>query len=309
VPVALSLSGGAATRVQILLRPWPYVPGALVRVGLWNAAWLLPLRDAWEGRIGLLGIAQYFVAATFYVVAAMGMRTIALGAVFRALREDGVRMALAVFVLLGPILTLACSVVVPGLTSAEQYNNGVWFFVQAKYLAWLFVVEVLCRWGTALAPAARALVWSGALGAALASGVQYLGYQLAVREQGRLTPALMEIVRALGASRPGDVVWAPEYVTQPVVSLTAAHGLSLDVFPYVVLAPDAIAQIRAAQHRFWLLWRQGIYDPEPVIAWKARYVVADRLDGRPPAGVATAPRAPLRKQLENSEYTLFEVVP
>jgi hypothetical protein len=309
VPVALSLSGGAATRVQILLRPWPYVPGALVRVGLWNAAWLLPLRDAWEGRIGLLGIAQYFVAATFYVVAAMGMRTIALGAVFRALREDGVRMALAVFVLLGPILTLACSVVVPGLTSAEQYNNGVWFFVQAKYLAWLFVVEVLCRWGTALAPAARALVWSGALGAALASGVQYLGYQLAVREQGRLTPAMMEIVRALGASRPGDVVWAPEYVTQPVVSLTAAHGLSLDVFPYVVLAPDAIAQIRAAQQRFWLLWRQGIYDPEPVIAWKARYVVADRLDGRPPAGVATAPRAPLRKQLENSEYTLFEVVP
>jgi hypothetical protein len=309
VPAALAVSGGgAATRVQVLLRPWPYVPGALVRVGLWSAPWLAPLRDVWQGRFELLGIAQYLVATLGYVVAALGVRTIALGAMLRALREDGVRLALAVFVLLGPILTLACSVVVPGLTPAEQYNNGVWFFVQAKYLAWLFVVEVLCRWGASLAPAARALLWSGALGAALASGVQYLGYQLAVREEGRLTPALMEVVRALAASRPGDVVWAPEYVTQPVVSLTPAHGLSLDIFPYVVLAPDAIAQMRAAQQRFWLLWRRGIYDPEPVLAWKARYVVADRLDGTPPRDVATAPRAPLRKLLENSEYTLFEVV-
>jgi len=310
VPTALALSGAeSATRVQILLRAWPYVPRALVRVGLWNAPWLQPLRAAWEGRFDILGFAQYLVAALGFVVAAMGVRTIALGAVVRALREDGVRLALAVFVGLGPLLTLACSVVVPGLAPAEQYNNAVWFFVQAKYLAWLFAVEVLCRWGRALAPAARTLLWSGALAAALASGVQYLGYQLAVREEARLTPAMMEIVRALASARPGEVVWAPEHVTQPVVALTAAHGLSLDIFPYVVLAPDAIAQMRAARQRFWQLWRRGSYDPEPVVAWKARYVVADRLDGTPPKGLATAPRAALRKLLENGEYTLFEVVP
>jgi hypothetical protein len=309
VPAALALSGGAATRVQVLLRPWPYVPGALVRVGLWNAPWLAPLRAAWEGGFDLPGFAQYLVAALGYVIAAMGVRMLALGALVRALREDGVRLALAVFVLLGPILTLTCSVVVPGLPPAEQYNNAVWFFVQAKYLAWLFVVEVLRRWGAALGPAARTLLWSGALGAALASGVQYLGYQLAVRQEGKLTPAMMEVVRALAKSRPGEVVWAPVYVTEPVVVLTAAHGVSLDIFPYIVLSPGAIAETRAAQQQFWQLWRSGVYDPAPVIAWKARYVVADRLDGSPPAGAAQAPRAALRKLLENSEYTLFEVLP
>ncbi len=311
VPAALALSGGgAATRVQILLQAWPYVPGALVRVGLWNAPWLAPLRAAWEGRFDLLGFAQYLVAALGYVIAAMGVRTVALGAIVRALLGDGVRLALAIFVVLGPILTLTCSVVVPGLGPTEQYNNAVWFFVQAKYLAWLFVIEVLRRWGAALAPPARTLLWTGALGAALTSGVQYFGYQLAVREEGKLTPAMMEIVRALAArARPGEVAWAPEHVTQPVVSLTAVHGLSLDIFPYIVLAPRAIAQTRAEQQQFWHRWRHGFYDPDPVVAWKARYVVADRLDGPPPADIATASRATLRKLLENSEYTLFEVVP
>jgi hypothetical protein len=309
VPAALSASG-AGTRVQVLLRPWPYVPGSLVRVGLWGAPWLAPLRALWEGRFDVVGLAQYlFVGTLGYVVAVMGVRTIALGAVVRAFRgEDPLRLALAVFVVLGPILTLTCSVVVPGLGPSEQYNNAVWFFVQAKYLAWLFVVEVLRRWGKALAPAARAFLWTCALGAGLASGLQYLGYQLAIRSEGKLTPALTEIVRALAArARPGEVVWAPEDVTQPVVSLTPAHGLSLGIFPYIVLDPPTIAETRAVQQRFWALWRRGVFDPGPVVAWKARYVVADRLDGPPPPGVATGP-VKLRKLLENSEYTLFEVI-
>ena len=118
----------------------------------------------------------------------------------------------------------------------------------------------------------------------------------------------MEVVRTLEVTaRPGEVVWAPEYVTQPVVSLTPAHGLSLDIFPYIMLEPRAIAETRAVQERFWALWRRGSFDPEPLVAWKARYLVADRLDGPPPAGVGTGSRVRLRKLLENREYTLFEV--
>ena len=310
VPMALALSaGGMATRVEILLRSWPYVPGSLVRVGLWDAPWLAPLRAAWEGAFDLLGFAQYlFVGVLGYVVAAMGVRSIALPTVLRALKEDALRMALALFVLLGPLLTLTCSVVVPGLPPTEQYNNAVWFFVQAKYVAWLFVVEVLRRWGMTLAPTARTLLWAMALGAALASGLQYFGYQLAVRQEPTLSPALMEVVRTLEAkARPGEVVWAPEHVTQPVVSLTPAHGLSLDIFPYIVLEPRAIAETRAQQARFWALWRRGSFDPEPLVAWNARYLVADRLDGPPPSGVGTGSGVRLRQLLENREYTLFEV--
>jgi hypothetical protein len=312
VPTALALSaGGVPTRVEILLRSWPYVPGSLVRVGLWNAPWLAPLRATWEGAFDLLGFAQFaLVGVLGYVVAVMGVRSIALFTVLRALKEDVLRMALALFVLLGPFLTLTCSVVVPGLPPTEQYNNAVWFFVQAKYLAWLFAVEVLRRWGATLAPPARTLLWAGALGAALASGAQYFGYQVAVRQTPALTPALMEVVRTLEAkARPGDVVWAPEHVTQPVVSLTPAHGLSLEIFPYVVLEPRVIAETRAVQERFWALWRRGAFDPDPLVAWRARYLVADRLDGPPPSDVETGLKLRLRRLLENREYTLFEVAP
>jgi hypothetical protein len=76
-----------------------------------------------------------------------------------------------------------------------------------------------------------------------------------------------------------------------------------------VLKPRTIAETRAAQERFWTLWRRGAFDAEPLVAWKARYLVADRLDGPPPSGAWSGARLRLRPLLENREYTLFEVAP
>ncbi len=302
-------SGGAPTRVQLLLQPWPYIPGFLARVGLWDSPWLAPLRAAQAGSFDALGLAQYFfIGVLGYLIGSMGVRCLALPSVLRAGKEDPLRLAVAVFVLLGPLLTLTCAVVVPGLPPSQQYNNAVWFYVQAKYLMWLFVVEVLRRWTVSLAPAAKTLVWGLAVAASLASGLQYFGYQLAVREQARLSPALMEVIHALrNGARAGDVVWAREYVTEPAVSLAPVHGLSLDVFPYLVLDAAAIGRGRAEQGGFWARWQRGQLDTGPLARWKVRYVVADRLDGPAPPAAPSGPS--LRPLLENHEFVLYEVEP
>jgi hypothetical protein len=311
LPSALLMGRGAgAPRVRFLLEPWPYVPGFLVRTGLWDAPWLAPLRALVTDGFDVLGLVEFvFVGLLPYLVGSFGVRVLALPVIVRALREDPFRVAMAVFVLLGPIVTLTCAIVVPGVPPSQQYNNSVWFYVQAKYLAWMFVVEVLRRATARLSPAGKALAWAAALFAAFASGVQYFGYQLAVREEGRLSPALVEVVDRVGEhARPGDVVWAREYVTQPLVALGRVHGLSLEVFPYVVLEPAAIADTRAVQDGFWARWHAGGFDPEPLVAWRARYVVADRLDGPLPPGARSGSRVWLRPFLENGEFAVYEVV-
>jgi hypothetical protein len=312
LPSALLMGRGAgAPRVRFLLEPWPYVPGFLVRAGLWDAPWLAPLRAVVAGGFDVLGLVELvFVGLLAYLVGSFGMRVIAVPAIVRALREDPFRVAMAVFVLLGPLVTLTCAIVIPGVPPSQQYNNSVWFYVQAKYVAWMFVVEALRRTTASLSPAGKALAWGAALFAAFASGVQYFGYQLAVREQGRLSPALVEVVDRVGErARPGDVVWAREYVTQPLTALARVHGLSLDVFPYVVLEPAAIAATRAVQEAFWARWHAGAFDAEPLVAWRARFVVADRLDGPLPPGARSGSHLWLRPFLENGEYAVYEVVP
>jgi hypothetical protein len=245
-----------------------------------------------------------------YLIGSMGLRCLALPSILRAWKEDPLRLAVAAFVLLGPLLTLTCAVVVPGLPPSQQYNNAVWFYVQAKYLMWLFVVEVLRRRAAALVPPAKTLLWGVALAASLASGVQYFAYQLAVGQQARLSPALMEVIQALRRqARAGEVVWSREDVTQPVVTLTRCHGLSLDIFPYLVLDAAAIGQARAAQEGFWERWRAGQFDPEPLARWGARYVVADRLEGPAPPGALLGSKLRLRQLLENQEFALYEVEP
>jgi hypothetical protein len=312
LPSVLLLGRGAgAPRVRFLLEPWPYVPGFLVRAGLWGEPWLAPLRGLFAGEPSVLGVLELvFVGLLAYLVGSFGVRIVAVTAILRALKEDPFRVAMALFVLLGPLVTLTCAVVVPGVPPTQQYNNSVWFYVQAKYVAWMFVVEALRRALALLPPAAKALAWGTALFAALASGVQYFGYQLAVREQGRLSPALVEVVESLRAqARPGDVVWAREYVTQPLVALTPVHGLSLEVFPYVLLDPAEIAATKAVQDGFWARWQAGAFDAEALVAWRARFVVVDRLDGPVPRGARSGSRVWLRPFLENGEFAVYEVVP
>lgn len=305
--VFLRLGDAAKTRVEVLLQPWPYVPGFLVRVGLWGASWLGPLRATHAGYGNAIGILQFAVVGVIgFLVGSLGMRVLALPALWRARREEPIRVALAIFVILGPLLTLTFSVVVPGLPPSQQYNNAVWFYVQAKYLAWVFVVETLRRLSAALTPRGRSLLWAGALLAALGSGVQYFGYQLAVRQQATLSPNLMAVVRALEVrARPGEVVWAREHVSQPLVSLTRCHVLSLGVFPYLVLDAEGISGIQSRQEAFWRRWRSRELDEAPLHDWKARYVVADvTLDGEGPRSAASGRLLPL---LENAEFALYEV--
>ena len=115
------LGGGIATRVQILLRSWPYVSGLPGSASaLWDAPWLAPLRAAAEGVFDLPGFAQYLFVGRAGVRARRDGRPSSpsspscapSGRMCFAWRSPSSAP--------GSALDVTCSIVVPGLFSTEQ---------------------------------------------------------------------------------------------------------------------------------------------------------------------------------------------
>jgi hypothetical protein len=61
--------------------------------------------------------------------------------VFRPTQHSGLRFVLASFAVIGVLVALTYRIVPAGFE--HSFNNGGWFLVQSKYVAWIFAVEVL----------------------------------------------------------------------------------------------------------------------------------------------------------------------
>lgn len=111
----------------------------------WVSGWAGYIAPAFRTHGGwLLACPPLAVAA--YLALTFGLRLAGCEAWVRAFRRPRRRLfalLLAVFVALGPLLSLTGRVAPAG--NAPAYNNAIWFLVASKDVAWLFAIAVLAR--------------------------------------------------------------------------------------------------------------------------------------------------------------------
>src|SRR6185369_14162729 len=124
------LKNKSEANVVMKIEPGLYVSQAMEAIGL---------------KAGLSGwLAFATVALPIYLVGTLGLRVIGapaiLNAIFRPNPKSALRFILAVFVVLGLLVALLFSFMPAGWTFRYNPVSGT-FFVQSKYVAWLFAVE------------------------------------------------------------------------------------------------------------------------------------------------------------------------
>jgi len=264
---------------EILLRPFPYLQVAMSA--------MMPQVHLGTGA-GFLG-----VALPLFLLGSLGLRVIGIGSMVGALGhpsgEHGMRFLLAVFVVGGIAVALTCQVVPRDVVA--PYNNSVWFFAAAKYVFWLFAVEVLQRWyrratekGWNQAAMKLAFVIPS-LGLSVPSSLQNFRYFINVQHSASSTSfSRTEVGAARFLAReasPGDVVLCGADMFEPVVSLTQCR---VPVAPYAdYLVPEAAYRERLEEQQiFWEDWKAGIARVDILARLNVRYLVA-------PRGVPTRP--------------------
>lgn len=305
LPLVAAISVGVGPRTLVRIEPWPYVPAALIRSGLFDT-WLGRQTDALLGR-GLLTpvtLAAFFgVAVPLYLAATFGARLMGLGRLVRALRPqpgEPLRLLLAVFVLLGPALALVLAITPATYPPRLRYNEAAWFLVQSKFLAWVFAVEALLR--VARSGARRgALLTAAVLLSSLPSTVQYFAYQVSIPQTRWLGPQETELLSFVRGLPPGQVAWARSEVGEALIALTPCRASVFTVHPFYFLGAAELELQRSRLAEFWSAWREGRLRRDLVEAYGASLIVVDKeQDG---AGPSAEPA--LRRAYENGRYLVL----
>jgi hypothetical protein len=284
VPPLLA-SAAADSSVTISIEAWPYVPAALVRMGLADTRPAQLAMGFFSGEASLLGAAAYYaLALPGYLVLTLGARVVGAAAwarsLFRASSADAPRFAMAVLVLAGPLLSLLLAFTAAGYPARQYVNNSVWFFVLSKQLMWFFAVEPLRR----LSRPATLAAATGLVALGVPSTAQFLWLQ----SKDRVRPLERPLVEMLDflerEARPGATCLAREEIAHAILVTTRCRALAIDVFSYAALPPQRQAELRNARDVFWRHWREGEVQADTLEALGVDYVVVDASrDGLPAA--------------------------
>ena len=278
---------------------------------------VLGLKERFTGVVAFTGI-----ALPIYLVGCLGLRVIGvpaiLTAIFRPGQKSGLRFVLALFVVIGVLITLTCRITPAGWTHA--YNNSVWFLAQSKYVTCIFTVEVLQRlYRHVVARGARpslaaAGITAGAVALSVPATVQHFalerdphrlyGKPLAKELQSYSLETLSVIEFLAKDAQPGDVVLPGDDLLGPTLALTKCR-VPLGYFSNAIVPLRGYSQRQMAEKEFWKAWRLGNVRNELLREANVKYViVSKRTEGIP----ATIPGG-ISKVFENSEFAVFKVHP
>lgn len=304
---------------MILLRVNQLLPQMVCNLGLAETHWgrhVLKMVGG-GGPVTLKGVAAcLFLALPVYLLGSLGMRVLALPGLCRSLvrpsPESAARTFLALFVVLGPLLTLGCYVVHRNAPLEQQYNNSVWFYVQAKYVAWVFAVEALWALARKLRPAVRLVPVSLVLALAVPATVQFfwgfrnMASDVFGREEAEVTAFL-----ASHAS-PGQTVLPRAEHGLPLPALTCCRVpiSSLPLFGDSFVPAQETARRLADRDAFWGQWAKGELRADVLRRYRVDYLVIDRAI-EPGTGPASSPSngLQLRRCFENHRFVVYSIVP
>ena len=200
----------------------------------------------------------------WFFLITLGMRLLALPALawtfVRAASTNDLRFFLAVFVLTGTVLGLMVRVGTVGQT----WNNGFWFYVAAKYILWLFVLETIERIPFALA---RLSLLTVTLALAFVPSVLFIQmFSFAKLPGVTYTSADGRLIDWMRSSVPAGAIVLPEGdFALPLSALTECRTVTDPVLS--VFAPSFMTTEEfAGRHRdcgeFWREWDVGNFREE-----------------------------------------------
>jgi hypothetical protein len=324
----LLLANAAGGQQSMLFYPGLSLVVSLRELGLAGTDWggqviaLLnrhPPTFAAVASLGILVLPGYFLGS-------LGLRVLAIPLLAKELLtprpSTGPRFFLAVFVLAGPLVALTCAVVPRELPPEATYNNAVWFFIQSKYVAWIFVIEFLRPLFRLRGPVLRAGALTVILGLSIPSTVQFFHFLMALEPQvmDKNDVQLLRFLRRAGS--PGAVVVTRPSPAFPLFALTKCRTPLTDRFAEEFASAhggqasaDELTRRSQDLDDFWNGWDRSELRNDILARYQVDYLVVGHMPGQDPALGAcitessrtTPPQFTIQPCFANARYFVYKV--
>jgi hypothetical protein len=269
--------------IWVRIDPYPYMSNAFAQVApLWTATTsskIALLNGPWSFRALLFFLT---IALPLYIVGSLGGRSVALPAILRECRathRDTIhRFFLAVFVIVGFLLTMVLRVAPRDLPS--DYNNSVWFYVQSKYVVWIFAVGQIASWLRGSRPAVRAAVFALLIAMAVPSTVQFFYRQSTRGDLPILDAATTEMIDFfLPKAKEGKVVFSRQPLAVPLLALTRCRvPLEPNSFLNHYASASELSRRSKEMEDFWKGLEAGRIRDDILEKYGANYVLTEKRD-------------------------------
>jgi len=225
--------------------------------------------------------------------------------------ERSFHFFVAIFVLLGPLLSLT-SKIVPR-NNPDVYNNAIWFLGISKYVAVLFAVAGMLALWNRMAP-----VWRPVLivlvAASLPSTFQYVIKQragiakVASESTGKLDSSTIEMVAFLNqGAKSGDV--AISRISDPLLALTKLHLPFFPIYIDSVSTPEEIGMRSLDMKDYWQSWDAGDARKDLLAKYHVKWVIATQSDSiLRQQSVINLGELLLKLVYVNKEFIVFKVI-
>jgi hypothetical protein len=147
IPVAWGIVGGGSAQFTIQMESGGYVSHALSRSGFAETTLgRQAMAFASEPSMTVGAAVFLMLALPGFLLGSFGARCLGLLSLSQRFRmprsdsDDRMRLLLVAFVVTGPVVTMLWTLKPSGYDVEGLYDNAVWFFVQSKYVAWVFSV-------------------------------------------------------------------------------------------------------------------------------------------------------------------------
>jgi hypothetical protein len=252
------------------------------------------------GRANVGGVtATLLLALPLFIVGSFGVRIVGIpfmmGALFSWKNVSPIRLFLSLFVVFGCIATIFLRITPADFPSA--YDNSVWFFVQSKLVAWIFVGEALRR---LFRSRFRNVAVTGTLILVFLSTPGTINFFVrnsdagTIRTAPRDAAAVVEYL-AQDASQGAVVLSEDQKVSICLLASTSLRVPYLEIFVTSFLSRNDIQQYRRELQSFWAKWSAGRFAAATAAKYRVDYVVS------------LSPRAGARASFSNDTYHVYPI--
>ncbi len=270
--------------IWVRIDPYPYASDAFAKLAsLWTSTTFSKtalLNGPWSFDDLLLFL---IIALPLYLFGSLGGRSVALPAILREClsthRDTIHRFFLSVFVIVGFLLTMVLRVTPREFPS--DYNNSVWFYVQSKYVVWIFAAGQIASWLRGSKPAVRAAVFALLIAMAVPSTLQFFYNHSTRGDLPVLDAATMEMIDFFSAkAKEGKVVLSRQPPAMQLLALTRCRvPLGSDVYLSSFASASELDRRSQEIEDFWKGLEAGRIRDDILEKYGTNYVLADKQDG------------------------------
>ena len=214
------------------------------------------------------------VGVSVYLALTFGFRLAGIGELiklFRFPKERPFHLLLAVFIVLGPVISLSSKIVPQGAPFGD--NNAIWFMVQSKFAATLLAALALAGIWRRLKQIGRAAMIVLVAAISFPSTIDYVVKKQ--HAQNELEKPIVDGISFLNReARPGDVVVS--HIDSAIVTLTQLRVPFIPLFPSSFAGQETASARSADMKEFWRSWMEGEVREDLLSRYHISWIVVPR---------------------------------